>query len=99
MGTTQDSKKGKPSKAGRRKGQFVNMFAKCEERKLNHVAKHNGTAAARELKDYFWELKFGRTTKHRVKFSKEKIHSCPRISRRAMLPQNVARRLAESLNS
>jgi len=45
MATSQDSKKGKPSKAGRRKGKFVNWFAKCEERKLNHVITQNGALA------------------------------------------------------
>jgi hypothetical protein len=65
-----DSKKGRPSKAGRRKGQFDKFFARTEEKKLRRVRKRNGAEAHTMLKDYFWELKFGRTVKRQIQFPK-----------------------------
>jgi hypothetical protein len=41
-----DSKKGKPSGAGRRKGKFDGMFARTAEHKLRNVLKRNGAVEA-----------------------------------------------------
>ena len=41
-----DSKKGKPSGAGRRKGKFDTFFARTAEKKLRHILKRNGVKAA-----------------------------------------------------
>ena len=43
----QESKKGRPSSAGRRKGKFELFFGRTEERKLRHVLKNNGARAAK----------------------------------------------------
>jgi len=43
----QESKKGRPSSAGRRKGKFDVFFARTTERKLRNVLKRNGAAAAK----------------------------------------------------
>lgn len=43
----QDSKKGRPSSAGRRKGKFEFFFSRAEERKLRHILKDNGAKAAK----------------------------------------------------
>ena len=43
----QDSKKGKPSGAGRRKGKFEGFFVRASERKLRNVLKRNGANAAK----------------------------------------------------
>ncbi|MDP3697009.1 MAG: hypothetical protein Q8R55_03165 [Candidatus Taylorbacteria bacterium] len=43
----QDSKKGRPSGAGRRKGKFDGFFAHAADKKSRHVLKRNGVAAAR----------------------------------------------------
>ena len=43
----QESKKGKPSSAGRRKGKFEGFFVRTSERKLRNVLKRNGARAAR----------------------------------------------------
>ena len=42
-----DSKKGKPSGAGRRKGKFDGFFSRVPERKLRRVLKSSGQKAAR----------------------------------------------------
>ena len=44
----QDSKKGRPSGAGRRKGKFESFFVHTAEKKTRHVLKRNGVAAARD---------------------------------------------------
>lgn len=43
----QDSKKGRPSGAGRRKGKFDRFFSHTAEHKLHHVLKRNGAMAAK----------------------------------------------------
>lgn len=43
----QESKKGKPSSAGRRNGKFQPAFARTSERKLRNVLKQNDAKAAR----------------------------------------------------
>ena len=43
----QDSKKGRPSGAGHRKGKFEGFFLRTEERKLRRVLKRNGAVAAK----------------------------------------------------
>lgn len=72
MSSSDESKKGRPSKAGHRKHKFVRFFAVCEEKKLRRVLRRNGTTAASLLRDYFWDLKFGRTSKHQVNFEASK---------------------------
>lgn len=49
----QDSKKGKPSGAGRRGGKFEGFFLGTRERRLRHVCKRNGSKAARAYADTF----------------------------------------------
>ena len=50
---SQDSKKGKPSGAGRRGGKFEGFFSGTKERRLRHVCKRNGPKAARAYADRF----------------------------------------------
>lgn len=42
-----DTKKGRPSGAGRRKDKFGAFFGRTTERKLRHVLKRNGVGAAK----------------------------------------------------
>jgi hypothetical protein len=41
-----DSKKGKPSGAGRRKGKFEVFFSRTQEKKVRHILRRNGVKAA-----------------------------------------------------
>lgn len=49
----QESKKGKPSGAGRRKDKFAGFFLGTKERRLRHVCKRNGAKSARAYADKF----------------------------------------------
>jgi len=49
----QDSKKGKPSSAGRRNGKFEVFHARTRERKLRNLLKSNGAEAARAYASKF----------------------------------------------
>lgn len=42
----QESKKGRPGSAGRRKGKFDGFFAQKTERRLRHVCRRNGSLSA-----------------------------------------------------
>lgn len=43
----QESQKGQPSSAGRRRDKFEGFFLTSEERRLRHVLKNNGAKAAK----------------------------------------------------
>jgi len=47
----QESQKGRPSSAGRRKDKFELFFNRAAERKLRHVLKRNGAKAAKAYVD------------------------------------------------
>jgi len=54
----QNSKKGKPSKAGKRKGKFSLYFANTAAKKLRNILKHNGKNALKAYKDWKFETDF-----------------------------------------
>lgn len=57
MGQTkaQESRRGKPSGAGKRKGKFARYFANTAAKKLRKVAKHNGPNALKAYKAWVFE--------------------------------------------
>lgn len=62
--------KGKPSKAGKRKGKFPGIFGKMKDRKLNRVMMENGSKALAELKDFYFNKATNRSQAKQLNFSK-----------------------------
>ena len=56
-GTQKGSSKGKPSKAGKRKGKFTHYYANTAAKKLRNVLKHNGKNALKAYRDWKFDTR------------------------------------------